>query len=78
LCPQEDCLKAAEKQRAFARSFRGPVTLDPAVRAVFAGPGKMRLNHDSPHDSKPAAAEVRRSRAASHHGVPAATIDERR
>ena len=56
LCPQETCLEAAEKKRAFARAFRGPVTLDPAVRAVFARPGKMRFNHDSPHDSKPAAA----------------------
>lgn len=39
LCPEENCLGAAEKGRAFARAFRGPVTLDPAVRAVFARPG---------------------------------------
>ena len=39
LCPEENCLEAAEKKRAFARAFRGPVTLDPAVRAVFARPG---------------------------------------
>ena len=39
LCPEENCLEAAEKKRAFARAFRGPVTLDPAVRAVFAPPG---------------------------------------
>jgi len=38
LCPEEMCLEAAEKRRAFARAFRGPVTLDPAVRAVFARP----------------------------------------
>jgi predicted RNA-binding protein YlxR (DUF448 family) len=78
VCPQENCLEAAEKKRAFARAFRGPVTLDPAVRAVFEGPGKMRFNHDSPHDYEPAATKVRRSGAAPHHSVPAATIDERR
>ena len=39
LCPGEICLEAAEKKRAFARAFRGPVTLDPAVRAVVARPG---------------------------------------
>ena len=38
LCPERDCLEAAEKKRAFARAFRGPVTLDPAVRALFARP----------------------------------------
>ena len=42
LCPEETCLEAAEKKRAFARAFRGPVTLDPAVRAVFARPGEIR------------------------------------
>jgi predicted RNA-binding protein YlxR (DUF448 family) len=30
------CLEAAEKKRAFARAFRGPVTLDPDVRDAFA------------------------------------------
>ena len=39
LCPEDKCLEAAEKRRAFARAFRGPVTLDPAVRAMFARPG---------------------------------------
>ena len=38
LCPEEQCLEAAEKKRAFARAFRGPVTLDPTVRAMFARP----------------------------------------
>jgi predicted RNA-binding protein YlxR (DUF448 family) len=42
LCPQENCLEAAEKKRAFARAFRGPVTLDPEVRAVFVRAG----NHE--------------------------------
>jgi uncharacterized protein len=32
LCRDEGCLAAAEKKRAFARSFRGPATLSPAVR----------------------------------------------
>ncbi len=32
LCPGERCLAAAERRHAFARAFRGPVTLDPAVR----------------------------------------------
>ena len=36
LCPEENCLVAAEKKRAFARAFRGPVTLDTGVRALFA------------------------------------------
>jgi predicted RNA-binding protein YlxR (DUF448 family) len=39
VCPEEKCLEAAEKKRAFARAFRGPVTLDPSVRALFARPG---------------------------------------
>jgi predicted RNA-binding protein YlxR (DUF448 family) len=39
LCPDQKCLEAAEKKRALARALRGPVTLDPAVRAVFARPG---------------------------------------
>jgi len=38
LCPEATCLEAAEKKRAFARAFRGPVTLDPAVRALLARP----------------------------------------
>lgn len=38
LCPEEMCLETAEKKRAFARAFRGPVTLDPGVRAFFARP----------------------------------------
>ncbi len=36
VCPAEGCLEAAEKRRAFARAFRGPVTLDPAVRTIVA------------------------------------------
>ena len=39
LCPQETCLEAAEKKRAFARAFRGPVTVDPTVREAFARRG---------------------------------------
>jgi predicted RNA-binding protein YlxR (DUF448 family) len=39
LCPDESCLDAAEKRRAFARAFRGPVTLDHTVRAACAGHG---------------------------------------
>ncbi len=34
VCPEESCLETAEKRRAFARAFRGPATLDPAVRAI--------------------------------------------
>ena len=34
LCPEESCLDAAERRRAFARAFRRPVTLDAAVRTV--------------------------------------------
>ena len=36
LCPEPACLEAAEKRRAFARAFRGPVVLDPAVRRAVA------------------------------------------
>jgi uncharacterized protein len=36
LCPAQTCLEAAEKRRAFARAFRGPVVLDPAVRRAVA------------------------------------------
>ena len=36
LCPDESCLEAAEKRRAFARAFRRPVALDASVRALFA------------------------------------------
>jgi predicted RNA-binding protein YlxR (DUF448 family) len=39
LCPEERCLEAAEKKRAFARAFRAPVTLDPTVREAFARRG---------------------------------------
>ena len=56
LCPQENCLEAAEKKRAFARAFRGPVTLDPAVRGLFARPGKMRFSYAGSHDSESASA----------------------
>ena len=36
VCPEQTCLEAADKRRAFARAFRGPVVLDPAVRRVVA------------------------------------------
>ncbi|MCX6365061.1 MAG: YlxR family protein [Actinobacteria bacterium] len=36
LCPGQTCLEAAERRRAFARAFRGPVVLDPAVRRAVA------------------------------------------
>lgn len=39
LCPEQRCLEAAEKKRAFARAFRGPVHLDPTVREAFAQHG---------------------------------------
>jgi predicted RNA-binding protein YlxR (DUF448 family) len=38
LCPEQSCLEAADKRRAFARAFRAPVTLDPAVRRAVARP----------------------------------------
>jgi len=78
LCPEETCLEAAEKKRAFARAFRGPVTLDPTVREVFAQPGDARSSHASPPDGEPAAAKVQCSCAALHDSVPAAAVDERR
>lgn len=36
ICPDNVCLEVAEKRRAFARAFRGPVTLDSAVRCEVA------------------------------------------
>ena len=36
LCHEQTCLEAADKRRAFARAFRGPVTLDPAVRTLVS------------------------------------------
>ena len=36
LCPEQTCLEAAEKRRAFTRAFRGPVVIDPAVRRAVA------------------------------------------
>lgn len=42
LCPEEKCLETADKRRAFARAFRGPVTLDPSVRDMFARLGKTK------------------------------------
>ena len=36
VCPRQECLEAADKRRAFARAFRGPVTMDPAVRREIA------------------------------------------
>lgn len=32
LCSELRCLEVAEQRRAFARAFRAPVALDPAVR----------------------------------------------
>ncbi len=40
VCPEESCLETAEKRRALARAFRGPVTLDPSVRDAFARRGE--------------------------------------
>jgi hypothetical protein len=40
LCPEVKCLETAEMKRAFARAFRGPVTLDPCVRDGFARRGE--------------------------------------
>ena len=40
LCPEVRCLEAADKRRAFARAFRGSVTLDPSVRETFARRGE--------------------------------------
>ena len=42
LCPEAECLEAAEKKRAFARAFRGPATLDPGVRESFTLRGKTK------------------------------------
>jgi len=36
VCPEVDCLEAAERKRAFARAFRAPVTVDPTVRRAVA------------------------------------------
>jgi len=36
VCPDQSCLEAADKRRAFVRAFRAPVTLDPAVRRAVA------------------------------------------
>ena len=36
VCPEERCLEAADKRHAFARAFRGPVTVDPTVRGAVA------------------------------------------
>ena len=56
LCPEERCLDAAESKRAFARAFRGPVTIDPSVREVFTAAGKMRFCSTCPPDRGSAAA----------------------
>lgn len=36
VCPRQECVEAADRRRAFARAFRGPVIMDPAVRAEVA------------------------------------------
>ena len=56
LCPEQTCLEAADKRRAFARAFRGPVVLDPAVRRAVARHTNVRCSCGSPHRSEPAAA----------------------
>jgi uncharacterized protein len=56
LCPEQTCLEAAERRRAFARAFRGPVILDPAVRRAVARHTNVRSDVVAPHRSEPAAA----------------------
>ncbi|MFA4964938.1 MAG: DUF448 domain-containing protein [Thermoleophilia bacterium] len=56
LCPEASCLEAAERRRAFARAFCGPVTLDPAVRRAVARHTNVRCSCVAPHRSEPAAA----------------------
>jgi uncharacterized protein len=41
LCPDQTCLDAAEKRRAFTRAFRGQAVLDPAVRRAVARHTRM-------------------------------------
>ena len=49
LCPDQRCLAAAEKRRAFARAFRAPVILDAAVRDAVGGEeGVARRSVDGP------------------------------
>jgi predicted RNA-binding protein YlxR (DUF448 family) len=56
LCPREECLEAAEKKRAFARAFRGPVIMDPAVLREVARRAAARCSSSAPFGSEPAAA----------------------
>ena len=56
VCPDERCLEAAQKKRAFARAFRGPVTLDPSVREAITRGGKMRSSSARLPQGGPAAA----------------------
>jgi len=56
VCPEETCLEAAERKRAFARAFRGPVTLDPEVREVVSRLGNVRFSSAGSHDGGPASA----------------------
>ena len=42
VCRDARCLAAAEKKRAFARSFRGPATLSPAVREAVTSTTDFR------------------------------------
>ena len=56
LCPEQTCLEAADKRRAFARAFRGPVIIDPAVRRAVARQTNARYSRVAPHRSEPAAA----------------------
>ncbi|HEY5387050.1 MAG TPA: YlxR family protein [Thermoleophilia bacterium] len=60
LCPEKSCLEAAEKRRVFARAFRAPVTLDPAVRRAVARLTNVRCSCVAPHRSEPTAASDER------------------
>ena len=77
VCPDKECLEAAEKKRAFARAFRGPVIIDPAARREIVQRATVQSSCAGPHHSEPAAAKVQSSFAGPHDSGPAAAIDER-
>jgi uncharacterized protein len=56
LCAAEECLEAAQKRRAFARAFRGPVNVDPAVRREVARREQVQRGSAGPAQQGPAAA----------------------
>lgn len=60
LCPDEKCLTAAEKKRAFARAFRGPANPDPAVRRVVTRSATARCGSAAPRPDASAAARDER------------------